>query len=407
MFTALDTTPLSELTNRHTTCQKLMQTLCPEAAGLMVFSKVSIYYLTGTLASGIVWLPAHGSPMLFVRKGMERAALESPIKDVFSYKSYGDLLPILQQHGANNLHCIACEKSALPWSFADNLTKKFPSTTWVAGDTVLSQARSVKSAWELTKIEQAGAMHSKALCQELPKRLRVGMSEHEIASALWDICFTLGHPGIMRMTAFGEEQFLGHISVGNNGNYPTYYNGPLGLQGEHPAAPVMGHHKIIWQKNMVLSIDTGFACAGYHSDKTQVYFSGSASDIPAIVRKAQDVCLEIEHKAASLLKTGAIPAHIYNAALTMADQAGFAEGFMGLGGNKVPFLGHSIGLTVDEWPVLANKFEVPLETGTVMAIEPKIGLPGIGMVGTENIYATTESGGRCLSGKAEGIICIE
>jgi Xaa-Pro aminopeptidase len=91
----------------------------------------------------------------------------------------------------------------------------------------------------------------------------------------------------------------------------------------------------------------------------------------------------------------------------MADEAGFAEGFMGLGNNKVPFLGHGIGLCIDEWPVLANRFDKALREGMTLAVEPKIGLPGIGMVGSENTYEVTPSGAVSLSGKRCELICVE
>ena len=60
--------------------------------------------------------------------------------------------------------------------------------------------------------------------------------------------------------------------------------------------------------------------------------------------------------------------------------------------------GHSIGLTMDEAPVLAKSFREPLAEGMTFAIEPKIALDGIGMVGTENTYLVTAAGGESLTG---------
>lgn len=34
------------------------------------------------------------------------------------------------------------------------------------------------------------------------------------------------------------------------------------------------------------------------------------------------------------------------------------------------------------------------------AVEPKIALPGLGMVGTENTYVITEKGARSLTGRS-------
>lgn len=70
---------------------------------------------------------------------------------------------------------------------------------------------------------------------------------------------------------------------------------------------------------------------------------------------------------------------------------------MGLGENAVPFLGHSLGLTIDEYPAIAEGFDMPLEKGMVVALEPKIGIPGFGMVGVEDTFEVTEAGGCVLT----------
>ena len=90
----------------------------------------------------------------------------------------------------------------------------------------------------------------------------------------------------------------------------------------------------------------------------------------------------------------------------MASKSPWYHGFMGLNGNKVQFLGHGIGLAIDEYPVIAKGFDAPLEEGMVLAIEPKIGLPGIGMVGTENTFEVTSGGGKSLTGSDFEIIKI-
>ena len=82
-----------------------------------------------------------------------------------------------------------------------------------------------------------------------------------------------------------------------------------------------------------------------------------------------------------MLQPGAVPAEIYEKILACVDPA-FRSGFM----NACKFLGHSIGLTMDETPVLAKGFSAPLEAGMTIAVEPKIALDGIGLVGCENTY---------------------
>jgi Xaa-Pro dipeptidase len=49
---------------------------------------------------------------------------------------------------------------------------------------------------------------------------------------------------------------------------------------------------------------------------------------------------------------------------------------------------------------------MPLEEGMVLAIEPKIGISGVGMVGTENTFEVTATGGRSITGKKYDIITL-
>jgi Xaa-Pro dipeptidase len=233
------------------------------------------------------------------------------------------------------------------------------------------------------------------------------MTEREISHLVWQVFFEQGHCGMVRMGNHGEEVFLGHIAAGENGNYPSHYNGPLGLKGEHPAVPFMGHAGSLWRRDEMLMLDVAFGFEGYNTDKTQMYWSGKRSGVPEVVRRAYDLCCEIQERAARSLRPGVLPSSIWEEACACVRATEFTEGFMGLGDNKVHFLGHGVGMVIDEQPVLAHRFDLPLQVGMTLALEPKIGLPGIGMVGVENTFEVTPAGGACITGKHFDMICLE
>jgi Xaa-Pro aminopeptidase len=266
--------------------------------------------------------------------------------------------------------------------------------------------RAKKSEWELQILREAGKKHSKCLTQLLPPFLHEGISELRISHKISEIFFSEGHHGVIRMETFGEEAFLGHIAVGDSANYPSYFNGPVGLRGAHPAIPFMGAEEIQWAPGYPLTIDNAFTIAGYHTDKTQVYWLGNKDSIPKSIQDAHNFCVDMQTMIADELKPGAIPSKLWKQCVEMASQSAWPDGFMGFGDNKVSFIGHGIGLAVDEYPVIANGFDLPLEEGMVLAIEPKIGIPGVGMVGTENTFEVTPRGGLSLSGKNYEIITI-
>ncbi len=115
--------------------------------------------------------------------------------------------------------------------------------------------------------------------------------------------------------------------------------------------------------------------------------------------------MEIQDEIAVMLKPGEVPAEIYNAVMTKLDQD-FAENFMGYGSRRVKFLGHGIGLVIDEQPVISEGFYEPLEEGMAFAVEPKRGIQDIGMVGIENTFLVTPKGGRRITGDNPGLIPV-
>jgi Xaa-Pro aminopeptidase len=332
--------------------------------------------------------------------------MDSPLGNIVPFTSYKDVEGALREAGSPMGRTIAAEMNGLSWMLGNSFMKYLPGREFIAGDRVLSIARSKKTAWELERLSIAGRKHRTCLVDLLPPLLKKGMSEFEMAHTLSDLFFEQGHHGILRMENYGEEVYLGHISIGESGNFPTVFNGPLGLRGVHPAVPHMGSLHVHWQEGMPLAIDNGFMYEGYQTDKTQVYWLGSRAAIPARVQAAQDCAIEVQARVAEDLKPGVRPVDLWEKSLERAKQLGFEEGFMGLGKNKVSFVGHGIGLAIDEYPAVAKGFDLPLEEGTVLAIEPKIGLPGIGMVGVENTFVVTLQGGKSLTGENYEIICV-
>jgi len=401
-----DTIPADELSLRWDRCKNLLHHYIPQAQGLLAFSRLNIYYFTGSFANGVFWLPCHGDPVLFCRRGEERAKIESPLLHIYPFRSYADIETILKDLGFSFPKMVAAEMNGLSWSLANSLTKYLPARQFISADRIMGMCRAKKSERELTILREAGSRHARCLTRLLPPLLHDGISELEICHTISEVFFSEGHHGILRMENYGEETFLGHIAVGDSANYPSVFNGPVGLRGVHPATPYMGSAEVRWTKGQPLTIDNGFTLAGYMTDKTQVYWLGHKEDIPANAMKAHDFCIDLQDEIADSLKPGMLPSEIWNHCLARVERSEWSDGFMGLGKNKVFFVGHGIGLAIDEYPVLAKGFDVPIEEGMTLAVEPKIGIPGFGMVGVENTFEVTTAGGKSLTGDNFDIILI-
>ena len=398
MFEALDMIEREELELRWSKCRSLLPQLAPGAQGLLVLSPVNIYWSSGHLANGLLWLPLEGEPLLLVRKGLERARLESAIEQIHPFLSFKDLPRIMSEAGYAVPHTAAVEFSGLSWDMGRKMESRLEGWKFVEGDSVLSRARAVKTQRELEVMRLAGQRHAYCLDEDIPRRIEPGMNEREIGAAIWDSFFEQGNHGLTRLGSPGEDFLLGHICAGDSGNYPSAINGPVGVRGEHPSAPVLGYPGKIWKRGQILTMDTVFFLEGYHTDKTRVFFAGSPREIDPELHSAQAFCHELQQSVSEMLRPGVTPAQIHEHCSSKAQKQGYSEGFMGLEENKVPFVGHGIGLILDEYPVLAAKFTEPLQEDMVIALEPKVGLAQWGMVGVENTFRVTAEGGECLTG---------
>lgn len=391
--------PARELALRWQRCRALMDKLAPEAGGLMVFSPLNIFYFTGIMNSGLFWLPKEGDPVLALRKGADRAALEAPALHTVSYRSYSQVPQLMAEAGCPLSPAFLVEDGGLTWTQGQAFAKSFRDYKIMPGDALIARQRSVKTPFELEIMRETGKRHYQVACVELPKRIRPGMSEDQIGRELVKLYLDYGHHLLARVNSPALIPFIGTLAAGENGCLPTYSNGILGFKGLHPASPYLGDPGTVWQPESVLIIDCAFVFEGYLTDKSQLYFSGKPEKMPEQARRAQACAIAIETEMAARLKPGAIPEEIWKASQGMAAEAGFAENFMGLGAHQQPFLGHGVGMCMDETPVLANRFTDPLEEGMVMALEPKFALPGIGMVGVENNFIVTARGGESITTK--------
>jgi Xaa-Pro aminopeptidase len=373
---------------------------------MLVFSRLNIYYFSGSFASGVFWLPLDGDPVLFCRRGEERAKRESSIKHIHSFRSYRDIESILDASNASLPVLLAAEMNGLSWTLSNSLIKHLSAHQFFPADRIIGMSRAKKSPYELTILREAGAKHANCLTKLLPLHLHEGMSELQICHQVLELFLSEGHLGILRMENYGEEAFLGFVSVGDSANYPSVFNGPVGLRGAHPATPHMGSADVRWTKGKPLTIDNGFTLAGYMTDKTQVFWLGDKKNMPVHARKAHTFCIDLQARIAELLKPGMLPSDIWKHCLAEVEGSAWSEGFMGLGKNKVSFVGHGIGLAIDEYPVLTHGFDLPLEEGMTLAVEPKIGIPGFGMVGVENTFEVTINGGKSLTGENFDVISI-
>ncbi len=392
--------PKSEIDLRHKRFRKLLDKYEPDWSIAIITKKISIYYLTGTLATGMLWIPRDGEPKLFVRVAYERALAESPLREIHTYRNYRDVLETV----TINSDSVLLEKSTMTLSAFELFNKYFKFKETRRVDDILARAVAVKTDYEVERLRRAGAIHQEVFDNIIPNILHQGMSEAELGAEVLKSQLLLGSHGAARFQMADTDMFLGYISFAENGLFPTYFDGPDGTKGNCPAVPFFGSQERTLKKGDTVFVDTACGHDGYHTDKTCVYTCGKFTNQQAI--DTHNRCVDIQNLTASLMKPGAIPSEIYNQVLSSLPED-FRDGFMGCPQKQVNFLGHGVGLHVDEYPVIANKFDEPLQKNMVIALEPKKGIPEFGMLGIESTYLITDSGTEILTGTRHEIIEVD
>lgn len=389
----------SELNSRLARFREQMDLRCHDWQITAIFSKINLYYFTGTMQEGVLFIPRYDEAVFWVRRSYERAVAESLFPAIKPMESYRDAAVTMK----NLPEAIYLEKEIVPIALFQRFQKYFPFSLAEPADIAIGATRSIKSDYELALMEQSGEIHQRVTEVLVPEMLREGMSESEFFCDLYTALIHEGHHGVTRFGMFDTESILGQIAFGESSIYPTSFNGPGGNFGMSPAVPILGSRNRKLRKGDLVFVDVGCGVEGYHTDKTMTYMFGESLTDEVI--KIHFQCVDIQNSIAAMLKPGAIPSVIYNDILSKLEP-GFLENFMGFGTRKVKFLGHGIGLTIDELPVIANGFDEPIEEGMVFAIEPKKGIPHIGMVGIENTFIVTPQGGRNITGNHPGLLQV-
>jgi len=368
----LDYIPRTELETRWARVRRHM-----DCDALIVLQNVGIFYLTGTTQTGVLWFPREGEPILAVRKSYERAKAESPLKNIVPFRSYSELPALIPSPGKT----LGFELDVVPVSTYEQVVRHFKNAAPVDGSLVLRKARGVKTPYEVECIRQAARQLDQAFL-DIPAQLHEGMAEIDLGARIEFVMRKAGHQGLTRVRRFNMEMHYGAASFGDSAAYPHSFDGPVGVRGLYTAVPTMGGRKQLKRGEPVI-VDIVGGCAGYIADGTRVYSLGPLSQE---LRDAHAYVLDLNAWIEEQLRPGAIPGEIYTQIVERVGKSPYAAKFMGAGENQVKFVAHSVGLELDELPVIAPKYDVPFEGNTVMAVEPKIFFTGVGGVGTENTY---------------------
>jgi Xaa-Pro dipeptidase len=365
----------------------------------IIVQHADLAYFSGTNQQAHLVVPARGEPVLLVRRVLERARSESAVERIEPLRSLSGLAPALEAAGLTAGATVGLELDVLPAQAYLGYGRRLPGIELGDCTAAVRSVRAVKSEWDVEQMRRASEQ-VRVGAAAVPALIGAGVSEADVQLEVERVMRKAGHQGQLRFRGFNQEMHYGQILGGPSGAVAGYSDSPLCGPGPNPALG-KGPDGYVLQRGDTLIADLVGGHEGWLSDQTRTFAVGRP---PADMAGAYDVAVAIMRTVETELAPGAVPSQLFDLAERMAGQAGLGEHFMGAGAERVRFLGHGVGMEIDELPILAPGFDEPLVEGNVVAIEPKFVFPGRGAVGIENLYAVTASGFETLTTAPEELI---
>jgi Xaa-Pro dipeptidase len=393
-------TPTVELEHR---CKRLQEYMIEASLdAVIIVQNADLFYFTGTVQSGNLYVPASGQPLFMVRKDFGRARMESGLKEVLPFKSLKDIPATLLRYGYDEPKQIGLELDVLPVNFYQRYQALFPNSVFSDATPLIRRVRMIKSHYEIHLLKDA-ADQVDLVYRRAREVIRVGMTDLDVAAELEFAARKDGHQGLIRMRGFNSDICYGQIFSGVDSAVPAYPDTPLGGMGLNPSfGQGAGLKKI--EANEPVIIDFAGCVDGYLSDQTRVFSVGEPS---LRMRKAYDDMLKIQELMERSVEVGMSWGALYDLSLKCAVEMGYADNFMGAAGAQVSFIGHGLGVEIDEYPFIARGFnQQELEIGMVFAFEPKVVFPGEGAIGIENTFYLSNEGLKRLTHSSDELVIL-
>ena len=396
--------PVSELEARQDALSRALADAGIDHA--LIQHPVDLHYLCGGRQTGSFWIPAHDAPgsvtqggdgpVQLVRRSVSRAVEDAGGGDapheIISHPSLRILGEYLQGRGARTIPAMQLDN--VPHSYIE----RFRSSLSICLDgpvrnvsPLLHRLRETKSSWELDQMRISAEVQSEMFTAVMDG-YQDGDTELDIAGIAEHVSRSHGYGGSVNCRRYPMSCDRAVVVSGRSGGIPSFFDSAVGGQGSHPGAGMGASQNTIGRDEPVL-VDILHAHAGYIVDMTRMFVAGSLDDV---WHERLEQTMTIETAVVDSLGRGDTCVTAWREGLAVAEELGVTDHLMGQKPDQSRFLGHSVGLELDESPVIAEGFDRPLPIGGVMAIEPKLVFEE-GAIGIEDTWVRTSEGLEPLS----------
>lgn len=359
----------------------------------LISGTVNLLYISGRVFNGYFYLPLEGEPIFFVKR-----PLGLTDGNVVYIRKPEDIPAILNERRCIIPKSIGLENDMLSYNEQIRLAALFPDSSVKNISGMMRVVRAVKTPLEVSMYRKTCSLHAETM-KLIPSCYRSGMTDLEFNIEVEHLFRTHGAMGIFRAYGPNMEIFMGSVLAGDNAMAASPYDFAMGGAGVDPSLPIGSCGSVIEEGQSVM-VDMGGTFSPYISDMTRTFSVGKLSEL---AYKAHQVSMDIEHMIKDMARSGTACAELYILASEKAKEEGLAEYFMGYG-QQAAFVGHGVGLEINELPVLFGRSKERLQANNIIAIEPKFVIPGVGAVGVENTFLVHETGLEKLTLLDENII---
>ena len=364
-----------------------------EADGCLLTMNMNLYYVSGQVFNGYFYLPAEGRPYWFVKR------LTIPeTNQVHVIRKPEQIPDFFRDLNLAMPRKLLLEADELSYNEYIRLQHVFRAEATGNASALIRHIRMIKTPWEIEQMRISARKHE-AVYREIPACYRPGMRDIELQIEIEKRMRVHGSLGYFRAFGSNMDIFMGSLLAGENAGEPSPFDFALGGTGMHASGPLGANGTLLREGTTVMADMSGNYTA-YQTDMTRVFSIGK---LPDRAYRVHRVALEIQARMERAAKPGVPCAELYRDALAMAGQEGLEDCFMGTR-FQAKFVGHGVGLEINELPVLTTRSKDILQPGMTFAFEPKFVLAGIGAVGIENTFLVTDSGVEKMTLLDENII---
>ena len=364
-----------------------------EADGCLLTMNMNLYYVSGQVFNGYFYLPAEGRPYWFVKR------LTIPeTNQVHVIRKPEQIPDFFRDLNLAMPRKLLLEADELSYNEYIRLQHVFRAEATGNASALIRHIRMIKTPWEIEQMRISARKHE-AVYREIPACYRPGMRDSELQIDIEKRMRVHGSLGYFRAFGSNMDIFMGSLLAGENAGEPSPFDFALGGTGMHASGPLGANGTLLREGTTVMADMSGNYTA-YQTDMTRVFSIGK---LPDRAYRVHRVALEIQARMERTAKPGVPCAELYRDALAMAGQEGLEDCFMGTR-FQAKFVGHGVGLEINELPVLTTRSKDILQPGMTFAFEPKFVLAGIGAVGIENTFLVTDSGVEKMTLLDENII---